>query len=145
MEKYSTPPLVKSWFDDRKKPTVKQITSIFYKSARDFKKGKLSLRDFTDICVELFFNAYLGDRKKFPTGITISGPDYREGSVAVEVRRKNGEFVATKSELPPIKPDLNPKVVRALSEFSDPSVNGEANKYWRLKKKFWDKYLGFVK
>lgn len=54
--------------------------------------------------------------------------------MVVKVRRKNGKFVATKSKLPPIKPDLNLKVARALSEFSDSSVNGEANKYWRLKK-----------
>ena len=62
--------------------------------------------------------------------------------MVVKVRRKNGKFVATKSKLPPIKPDLNLKVARALSEFSDSSVNGEANKYWRLKKKVLGQVFG---
>ena len=66
MEKYSTLSLVKLWFNDRKKPTVKQITGIFYKkSVRDFKRDKLTLKDFTNMCGALYFNAYLGDVKNF--------------------------------------------------------------------------------
>ena len=145
IEKYSSPSLVRSWFDDNKKPTVKQITDLFYKSARDFKAGNLSLRDFSDICGELYFNAYLGDRRKFPTGLTISGPDHKVRAELVKVSKKGDDFIVTKSKLPPLKPDLDPRVTRAISEFSDPSNKNEVDRYWRLKKEFHEKYLSFVK
>ncbi|MCL5016304.1 MAG: hypothetical protein M1312_01685 [Patescibacteria group bacterium] len=148
MEKYSTPALVNGWFKersgDRKLPNVDQITNIFYKAARDFKAEKLSLKDFSDICGDLYFDAYLGDRKKFPSSLTIQGKDGGVRAGIVKVRKANGKFVATRLKLSPLKSDLDPKIARALNSFSDPSKK-EADRYWRLKKEFHEKYLGFVK
>ena len=63
VEKYADPSLVKTWYSRpvhmRKLPNVDSITDIFYKSARDFKAGNLSLRDFSEICDDLLFGAYL--------------------------------------------------------------------------------------
>ena len=145
IEKYSSPALAEAWLDRQKKPTARQITNIFYKSARDFKAGRLSLKDFTDICGKLYFDAYLGDRKKFPSGLTVTGSDYRVRAKVIKVHKKNGGFMITRYRLPSIKPDLSSKVTRALSEFSDPSNKDEVDKYWRLKKEFHKKYLGFVR
>ncbi len=144
MERYSAPSVVRLWFDERKKPSVKEISNIFYKSARDFKVGKIGLITFSSICMELYFDAYLSDRKKFPSGLTIQNKNGKVRAEVVKVTRTNGKFVATRLKLPPLKSDLDPRVVRALGAFSD-SYGNEADRYWRLKKEFHEKYLGFVR
>ncbi len=133
MEKYSSATLVDGWFKersgDRRLPNVDQVTDIFYKAARDFKAGELSLKDFSDVCGELLFGAYLQ-----------YAPTRKKQSYHLLLTVKPNPSLNSESS----KRKLDPKIEKALFAFSDP-YGEEVDKHWRLKKEFHEKYLGFVK
>lgn len=113
LEKYSSSSLVEDWLENHKYPSNKEIEIIFLKAAGDFKAGKVGLEDFSYICMDLYFTAYLGDSQKWSSASMV------------------------------LEPDLDPRIQKALSNFSDPA-DDMADEHWHLKKEFHDELLDFV-
>jgi len=50
---------IRGWDENEKNLTQEQMADVFMKAAKDFKAGKLNIDEFTIICGNLYFGAYV--------------------------------------------------------------------------------------